>query len=229
MASNGRDVQFQSNGGTANGYLATPASGSGPGLVVIQEWWGLNDQIRGVADRFANVGYVALAPDLWRGKVATEPDEAGKLFMALNVDQAAKDLRGAVQYLSQQQAVGNRPIGVIGFCMGGQLALYAGTVAPEIGAIVDCYGVHPNVQPDFSKLRAPVLGIFGGNDEFVPPEAIQGLDKALNDAGIEHEFKTYPEADHAFLNEQNPHYDEQRAQDAWATIDQFLDRHLKTA
>ena len=227
MAGSGQEVQFQSNGSTANGYLASPASGSGPGIVVIQEWWGLNNQIRGVADRFADKGYVALAPDLWRGKVVTEPDEAGKLFMALNVDQAAKDLRGAAQYLAQQQAVGGRPVGAIGFCMGGQLALYAGSVAPEIAAVVDCYGVHPNVKPDVSTMKAPVLGIFGGKDEFVPPEAIQALDKQLADAGIEHEFHTYPDKDHAFLNEKNPHYDEATARDAWGKIDAFLERHLK--
>ena len=227
MAGNGQEVQFQSNGSTASGYLATPASGSGPGIVVIQEWWGLNDQIRAIADRFADKGYVTLAPDLWRGKVVTEPDEAGKLFMALNVEQAAKDLRGAAQYLAQQQTVGGRLVGAIGFCMGGQLALYAGTVAPEIAAVVDCYGVHPNVQPDFNRSKAPVLGIFGGNDEFVPPDAIQALDQQLADAGIEHEFHTYPDADHAFLNEHNPHYDEGTAQDAWGKIDAFLDRHLK--
>lgn len=223
----GTEVQFQSNGTTANGYLATPSSGGGPGVVVIQEWWGLNDQIRGVADRFAEKGYVALAPDLWRGKVASEPDEAGKLFMALNVDQAAKDLRGAVQHLGQHAAVGQRPVGVIGFCMGGQLALYAGTVAPEIAAVVDCYGVHPNVQPDFSKLKAPVLGLFGGQDGFVSAEAREGLDRQLSAAGIQHEFHTYPDADHAFLNETNEHYDAARAQDAWGKIDGFLGRHLK--
>jgi carboxymethylenebutenolidase len=224
----GTEVQFDSNGGTAKGYLATPASGSGPGIVVIQEWWGLTNQIRGVADRLAARGYVALAPDLWRGKVATEPDEAGKLMMALNVDLAAKDLRGAAQYLGQQPAVGTRPIGVIGFCMGGQLALYAATVAPQIAAVVNCYGIHPNVKPDFGKTRAPVLGVFGGKDAFVPAEVITALDKQLDDAGIEHAFHTYPDADHAFLNEHNPHYEQSRAEDAWGKIDAFLDRHLKS-
>lgn len=222
------DVQFPSNGGTATGYLALPASGSGPGIVVVQEWWGLNDQIRGVADRFAERGYVALAPDLWHGKVVEEPDEAGKLMMAMSIEQAANDLRGAAQYLAGHQATRGNRVGVIGFCMGGQLALFAGTVASEtIGAVVDCYGVHEKVQPDLGKLQAPVLGIFGGQDPWVPQEAIEALDQQLSQAGVEHEFHTWPDAGHAFLNETNADYDAARAQEAWSRIDAFLDRHLK--
>src|SRR5919197_5696064 len=124
----GRMVQFPSNGGTTAGYLATPQSGKGPGVLVIQEWWGLVGHIKKVCDRFAADGFTALAPDLYHGKTASEPDEAGKLFMALNIAQAEKDLRGAAQYLAGQSST--KKLGVVGFCMGGQLALYAATLNP---------------------------------------------------------------------------------------------------
>src|SRR4029453_10152486 len=159
----GQDVEFASNGSTASGYLATPPSGGGPGVVVIQEWWGLNDQIRRTADRFAQEGFVALAPDFYHGTEVKigEPDEAGKKLMALNIDRAGRDASGAARHLLQHPSTQGATVGVIGYCMGGQLALLAGTVAPdEIGAVVDMYGIHPNVQPDFSKMKAPALLLF---------------------------------------------------------------------
>src|SRR5215469_5694376 len=119
----GKMVQFPSNGGTTSGYLATPQSGKGPGVLVIQEWWGLVGHIKNVCDRFAGEGFVALAPDMYHGQTASEPDTAGKLFMALNIAQAEKDLKGAIAYLGQRSASGK--IGAVGFCMGGQLALFA--------------------------------------------------------------------------------------------------------
>src|SRR5713226_4076908 len=138
----GENVTFPSNGGTAGGYLASPSSGRGPGVVVIQEWWGLNDQVKGVADMFGREGFNALAPDFYHGKSARigEPDAAQKLMMELNIDQAAKDARGAARYLASHPKTSPKKVGVIGFCMGGMLALLTGTVAPEVvGAIVDCY------------------------------------------------------------------------------------------
>src|SRR4029450_9050421 len=127
----GQDVEFASNGGTAGGYRAPPNAGNRPGVVVIQEWWGLNDQIRRTADRFAQEGFVALAPDFYHGTEVKigEPDEAGKMLMALNIDRAGKDARGAAQYLLQRQETQGSKVGVIGYCMGGQLALLAGTAA----------------------------------------------------------------------------------------------------
>src|SRR5689334_9458703 len=143
----GRNVEFASNGGRASGYLSLPTGGAGPGVLVIQEWWGLNSHIRSLADRFAGEGYVALAPDLFHGRQTREPDEAGKLLMALDVDRAARDLRGAASYLLAEGGASGSRLGAVGFCMGGQLALYAGTVAPDqIGAVVDFYGIHPNVK-----------------------------------------------------------------------------------
>src|SRR5215475_5781600 len=142
----GKMVDFPSNGGKTDGYLAAHASGKGPGVLVIQEWWGLVGHIKSVCDRFAAAGFSALAPDMYHGKTASEPDGAGKLFMALNIGQAEKDLRGAAKHLAQHSSTAK--LGAVGFCMGGQLALFAGTVNPSVGAVVDFYGVHHAVNPD---------------------------------------------------------------------------------
>ncbi|SRR6266511_2831265 len=224
----GQDVEFASNGSTANGYLATPTSGGGPGLVVIQEWWGLNDQIRGMADRFAQEGFVALAPDFYHGAHASEPDEAGKLLMALNIDRVGKDARGAAQFLQQHQATQGAKVGVIGFCMGGQLALLAGTVAPEeIGAVVDMYGIHPNVHPDFAKMKAPALLLFAERDGYVNAEARAGLEQQMRQADVQTESHVYPGVDHAFMNETNKDaYNPQAADDAWRRVLAFFRQHL---
>jgi carboxymethylenebutenolidase len=196
---------------------------------VIQEWWGLVDHIKDVAERFAAEGFVALAPDLYHGQATSEPDEAGKLMMALNIDQAAKDLRGAAQYLLREGSVTSRKVGVVGFCMGGQLALYAATVAPdEIGAVVDFYGIHPNVQPDFSKLKAPVLGVFAERDSFVPVEAVRELEAKLRAQGVETDFKIYEGTDHAFFNDTRPDvYNESAARDAWGRTINWFRKHLQ--
>ena len=147
---NGAIVEFAANGGKTTGYLTKPESGEGPGVIVLQEWWGLVGHIKNVADRFAAAGHVALAPDLYHGEVTKSPDEAGKLMMALNIAQTEKDLSGAVDYLAGN-ARGNK-IGIVGFCMGGQLALFAASKNARIGACVDFYGIHPNVKPDYSQL-----------------------------------------------------------------------------
>jgi carboxymethylenebutenolidase len=226
----GETITFTSNGGTASGYLSSPASGKGPGLVVIQEWWGLNAQIKGVADMFAREGFNALAPDFYHGKSARigEPDAAQKLMMELDLDQAAKDARGAALYVASHPKTSGRKIGVIGFCMGGMLALMTGTVAPEVvGAIVDCYGVPPRKKPDYAKLKGvPVLGIFGGKDEHLM-RALPGLEADLAAAGVPFEKVVYPDADHAFLNEQRADaYRPDDAKDAWPRIIAFLKEHL---
>jgi len=214
----------------ANGYLSTPASGSGPGVVVVQEWWGLNSHIRSVADRFAAEGYVAFAPDMYHGRVTREPDEAGKLLMSLEADSAAADLRAAIDFLlGEGGATGDR-VGVVGFCMGGQLALYAATVSPDkVAAVVDFYGIHPNMRPDFAKLQAPVLGIFAGQDGSVGPDAVRTLDEALTKAGKAHELHTYPGVDHAFFNDERPEvYAPDAAADAWRRTLSFFRQHLRS-
>src|SRR5919202_518549 len=179
----GQTVEFASDGGTTHGYLSIPEKGSGPGVVVIQEWWGLVPHIKDVCDRFAAEGYVALAPDLYHGDVARSPDEAGKLMMALRIDEAEKDMRGAIQYLLDHEATTGDKVGIVGFCMGGALSLYAASKNPQVGACVVFYGIHPNVKPDLQNLQAPVLGIYAERDQSVPPDAVRELEAKLKESG----------------------------------------------
>src|SRR5437899_5433409 len=195
----GQMVKFPANGGTADGYVATPAAGKGPGVIVIQEWWGLNDQIKGVADMFARGGFVALAPDFYHGKGARigEPDSAQKLMMEFfQANTAAKDAKGAAEYLAKHPAVTSKKVGVIGFCMGGFLALLVGSVAPDkVAAVVDCYGVGQRM-PELKPLRGiPVLGIFGGKDHSSDEFAASETDE--KDNGETFTIYKYTVADHA--------------------------------
>ncbi|HTK28606.1 MAG TPA: dienelactone hydrolase family protein [Vicinamibacterales bacterium] len=224
----GERVSFKSNGGTTDGYLAQPATGRGPGVVVIQEYWGLVPQIERTADRFAAEGFVALAPDLYHGTTTRSPDQAGKLMMALRIDDAARDLAGAIDCLAAQPGVAPKRVGTVGFCMGGALSLYAAAKNPEVGACVVFYGGHPNVKPDLPALAAPVLGIYGGRDTFVTPAVVAELDAELTRLGKRHEFHTYPDAVHAFFNEARPEvHDPAASADAWARTIAFLHRELK--
>ena len=222
----GKMVEFPTNGHTTQGYLATPASGKGPGVLVIQEWWGLVPHIKDVCDRFAAEGFSALAPDMYHGETASEPDAAGKLFMALNIAQAEKDLAGAAKYLTGHSSTAK--LGAVGFCMGGQLALFAGCLEPRIGAVVDFYGVHPNVNPDYSRLSGPVLGLFAEKDAFVTPETARGVEAAIKKAGKPVEVHIYPGVDHAFFNNDNTAaYDKAAAGDAWRRTLAHFRSHLK--
>jgi len=210
----GKMVDFPSNGAMTKGYLATPASGKGPGVLVIQEWWGLVQHIKNVCDRLAAEGFSALAPDMYHGQTASEPDGAGKLFMALNIGQAEKDLRGAATNLVQHSSTAK--LGAVGFCMGGQLALFAGTLNPSVGAVVNFYGIHPNVKPDYSKLSGPVLGLFAEKDGFVTPQVAKDTDAAIKKAGKPSEINVYPNVDHGFFNDERPDvYNQAAADDAW--------------
>ena len=221
----GQMVTFASNGGTADGYLALPKSGAGPGVVVIQEYWGLVPHIKDLADRFAAEGFVALAPDLYHGDAATHPDEAARMMMALNMAQTEKDLRGAVALLKSR--TGGRKLGVIGFCMGGSLALVAATKNPDVAACVTCYGPHRGGVPDYSKLNGPVLGIWGGKDAHIPMAAINEIEGAVKAAGRSAEMKVYPDAGHAFINDSRPTvYHKASAEDAWNKAVGFLKTHL---
>lgn len=226
-------VQFPSNGGMASGYLATPGAGSGPGVLVIQEWWGLVPHIQDVCDRFASEGFVALAPDLFHGTTATnaEPDKAAKLLMAMQIDQAAKDMRGAAAYLKGLPRVTSQEVGVVGFCMGGLLALYAASVAPEIGPAVDFYGGYVNVKPNLANIRGPVMGNFAELDDSASPALVHQLEAHFKAAGVQTDFKIYPGVDHAFFNDTRPGpagpYNPQAAQDAWLRTVRFFHAHLK--
>jgi len=223
----GQMVGFSSNGATTDGYLAIPEKGSGPGVIVIQEWWGLVDHIKNVCDRFANEGYVALAPDMYHGKTTTSPDEAGKLMMALQIDQAEKDLRGAIQYLLNHDATKSERVGTVGFCMGGALSLYAASKNEQVGACVVFYGIHPNVKPDLPNLKAPVLGIYAEKDKSTPPEAVRDLEQQLRALGKSVEMHIYPETDHAFFNDTRPGvYNRRAAEDAWRRTIEFFAKNL---
>ena len=199
----GEMTTFPSNGHTCDGYLA--GDGTGPGVIVIQEWWGLVPHITDVADRFAAAGFTALAPDLYHGESSTEPDGAGKLMMALNLEQAAKDLSGAVALL--QQKTGRDEVGVVGYCMGGGLALVLATQRPDaVAAAAPYYGAIPwaSVQPDWSALTAKVVGEYAELDGWASPEAAQALETQLRELGKDATMHVHAGADHAFFNDARP-------------------------
>lgn len=224
-----QNVQFPSNGDHAHGYLALPPSGSGPGVVVIQEWWGLTDHIAEVADRLAAEGFVALAPDLFGGKVAHDADEAGALMMALPVDQAARDLGGAVDFLLGHEAVTSSRIGAIGFCMGGGFVLLlAAQQGEKVGAAVPFYGVGPGTPDQFVGITAAVQGHYAEEDAFYPAEDARAqADQIRSESGAEVEYFFYP-AGHAFHNDKDllGTYDETQAGVAWERAVTFLKSRL---
>ncbi len=223
----GQMVEFMANGTKTSGYLSLPA-GPGPGVVVIQEWWGLVDHIKDVADRFAAAGYVALAPDLYHGVQTTSPDEAGKLMMALRIDEAERELREAIQYLLAHPSVNPKRIGTIGFCMGGALSLYAACENSQVNACVVFYGGHPNVKPRLEKLSAPLLGLYAERDGFVTPASVGDLKATLQRLGKQAEIHIYPDVDHAFFNDTRPQvYNRAAAEDAWRRTLEFFARHLR--
>jgi carboxymethylenebutenolidase len=217
----GEMVEFTSNGGTAKGYLA---DGGGPGIVVIQEWWGLVPHIQDVAERFAAEGFTALAPDLYHGEEATEPDEAGKLMMAMNIEQAAKDMSGAVDLLLER--TGRDAVGVVGFCMGGGLALVLACLRPDaVKAVAPFYGIIPwsTAEPDWSRLDAKVEGHYAEKDAYFTPEKVRELEARLSDLGKDVTFHIHPDVDHAFFNDTRPEvHDPAESAAAWqATLTLF--------
>lgn len=220
----GEIVEFPSNGGTASGYLATPQEGGGIPLVVIQEWWGLVPHIRTVCDRFAAEGFVALAPDLFHGKTTTEPDEAGKYMMALNLAEAGRDMSGAVDKVAE--VAGSQRVGVTGFCMGGGLALMLGTQRPDkVKAVAPWYGLipWPDAEPDYSLLSGPVFGTYAENDEFFGPDKVAELQAKLDAAGKKATLRVIPGVGHAFFNDDRPEvYDEEAARSCFADVVGFF-------
>jgi carboxymethylenebutenolidase len=223
----GSMVKFPANGHSCDGYLALPAKGSGPGLIVVQEWWGLVDHIKTLADRFAAEGFVTLAPDLYHGERTTSPDQAGKLLMALNIAQAGKDMRGAAAYLRASDLLKPKKVGILGFCMGGQLALYAAQEHPDvIDAAVDFYGIHPKVEIVPARVKVPVLGHFATRDKSVPLESVRAMAAEVRKAGVSFDVHEY-EADHAFFNDTRPQvYDADAATLAFSRTLTFLKKAL---
>jgi len=229
----GKTVSFnRPDGKSVNGYLAEPASGSkAPAMVVIQEWWGLNEQIRGVADKLAKAGYRALVPDLYRGKVALEANEAKHLMEGLNFgDAAGQDVRGAVQYLKK---TGSAKVGVTGFCMGGALTVLSAVNVPEMDAGVIWYGYPPLQYVDAKKIKAPLLGHWATQDQAFAIGGVDELEKKLKEANVKFEFHRY-NCKHAFANETADtkkldmlKYDPQAAELAWKRTMDFLGKELK--
>ncbi len=223
----GETIDFDGNGQRFSGYLARAAGPAAPGVIVIQEWWGLVGHVRDLCDRFAAAGFNALAPDLYAGRSTDKPDEAGKLMMALDMAATEKALKGAVDFLKADATTAPGKVGVIGFCMGGQLALYAAAENPNIGACVDFYGIHPNVSVSFARLEAPVLGFFAERDSFVDAAAVIGLMSAMHAAGKRLEVHRYLDCDHAFFNDSRPEvYHAAHAADAWNKTLRFFRQHL---
>ena len=221
----GEMITYTANGREGTGYLTRPeGNGNGKSVIVIQEWNGLNDHIKDVADRFAKQGYLALAPDHYHGVIAEEPDEAGKMFMALNIKETEEELRGGIEFLFEET---NNPVGVTGFCMGGALALFAACQnGSKVGACVDFYGIHPNVEYGWDSLTAPLLGIWAEHDDMVNPQ-LPGFARELASRKHDFHFKTYTGTSHGFFNDTNTEgHDVDASTDAWDLALMWFEKYL---
>ena len=224
----GEMVEFPAEGGVGRGYLAPAVGGAGLGVIVIQEWWGLEDHIKDVCDRLAEEGFTALAPDLYEGKTVPhkEPDLAARSSRALDTGRAAQDMSGAADFLLAHNAVRGHTVGVVGFCIGGGLALWLATLRPDVvAAAVPFYGLIPwdAVQPDYSKLSAAVEGHYAEDDDLAGPPAVERLEATLTDLGKDVRTFLYPGTHHAFFNDTRPEvYDEEAARVAWVRTLEFL-------
>jgi carboxymethylenebutenolidase len=218
----GEMVEFASNGSTATGYLAIPEGGIGPGVVVIQEWWGLVPHIKEVADRYAAEGFVALAPDLYHGRSTTEPDEANKLLMNMQMEQAARDMSGAVTYLRGRDEVRPKKIGVTGFCAGGGLALKLAAIAP-VDAVAPYYSFF--VPEDAEAIDVPMQGHYAEHDPST--EKAAPLFEKMKAEGRDAEMFVYPGTEHAFYNDHRPDVHDPGASElAWERTLAFFRKHL---
>ena len=229
FATDSKPVSYKSGDETVSAILYTP-SGKGPfpALIVIHEWWGLNDWVKEQASKLAEQGYVALAIDLYRGKIADSPDLAHELMRGLAPDRATRDLRGAYDFLSSQANVKKNRIGSIGWCMGGGVSLEAAINIPTLAAAVVNYGHLVTDSSEIKNIQAPILGIFGGQDRGIPPEDVKKFQQAMEQSGKKIEVKIYPDAGHAFENPNNKQgYRAQDAADAWQLTTAFLAANLK--
>jgi len=225
-------VEFRSNGSTASGYLVTPQSGSGPGVLVIQEWWGLDSGIKEMADRLGAAGFVALAPDLYHGELAQhdEMDKASHLMQNLPPDRAGRDMSGAVDYLASHPAVTSTGIGVVGFCMGGMLSFIIAANRPDkVKAAVPFYGFPQGLaEPDWSTLTAAISGHMAEHDDFFPPEAAKALETKLRAMGKDVTLTVHPGTGHAFMAPHNAlgTHNPAVAAKVWPIAMAFLRKHL---
>jgi carboxymethylenebutenolidase len=225
----GEMVTFASNGSTAPGYLAKPeGNGPFPGVVVIQEWWGLEEHIKDVARRFAAEGFVAIAPDLYHGHVATEPDDARKHAMAMQLDVAMRDIQGAINHLKSLPDVGPKKVGVVGFCMGGTLTLRAAVRSSDVGAAAPFYaGGVDAIYGDVPSIQAPLFAAFGADDGGIPLEKVDRLRDLLKEHGKQAEVKVYEGAPHSFFNDTRDSYREAAAKDAFGKVLALFRSELK--
>jgi carboxymethylenebutenolidase len=226
-------VEFRSNGSMASGYLVTPASGSGPGVLVIQEWWGLDSGIKEMADRLGAAGFVALAPDLYHGQLAghDEMDKASHLMQSLPPDRAGRDMSGAVDYLASHKAVTSAGIGVVGFCMGGMLSFIIAANRPDkVKAVVPFYGFPQGpAEPDWSKLTASISGHMAENDDHFSAPAARALEAKLRGLGKNVTLKVHPGTGHAFMGPHNAlgTLNEKLAAQIWPEVVSFLKDNLR--
>lgn len=221
-------VHFPYQGQRVPGYLARPKDEEKhPGIVVIQEWWGLVDHIKDVAQRFAQEGFVALAPDLYHGKETFEPDEARKLSMELDQPRAVQEIESALAYLMGQPFSNGEKPGVIGYCMGGGLTLLTGCKSQRVGGIAVYYGRNPNPIDQVANLSCPMLGIYGKEDRGIPPSEVERLRAALTRYEKKADIHIYPKAGHAFFNDECPSYAPEAAKDAWSCTPDFFRANLQ--
>lgn len=218
----GKIIKFdRPDGGQTSGYQAA-ATANQPGVIVIQEWWGLNDQICGVADRLARAGYNALAPDLYKGQVTQNPDEAGHMMSGLDFPDAThQDIRGAVQHLTGDTS----KVAVMGFCMGGALTIASTIHIPGCSAGICFYGIPPKEFSDPKDIKVPFQGHFANQDDWCTPTAVDEVENTLQESNITHEIFRY-DAAHAFFNEQSDAYNVSAQRDAWKRLTTFLEKHL---
>ncbi len=228
-----RMITIKSGDEEIKAFLAEPTGkGPHPALIVIQEWWGLNDWIKENAKRFAEKGYVALAPDLYRGKVANKMVEAAKLRKGLPNDRAMRDLKAAADKLASMPEVNKSRIGSIGWCMGGGYSLQLAMADPRIKACVVCYGAPTSDKDQLKNMKAAVLGIFGQQDKGIPVDAVRACEKAMEELGLKPQIHIYGGAGHGFMRPAssalpNPAYREVEATAAWNEIDRFLSKQLQ--
>jgi carboxymethylenebutenolidase len=224
------DIEFPTSAGTAQGYLALPTAAHGPATIVLQEWWGLDEHIRSICDRFASEGFFALAPDLYRGETTTQPSEAEQKMMALSMEEAEQDMRGAAEFLASRPGVQGPGVAAVGFCLGGGLSLWAAATCSQIAAAVTYYYVMPHGKPDFTAIKGPVLGHFGTADTFITLKDAKTLETELRTAGVNVYFEKYTGAGHAFFNDTNRlgTYDAEAAQLSWERTINFLRNALTT-
>jgi carboxymethylenebutenolidase len=222
----GEMVEFASNGGTAEGYLATPETPNGKALVVIQEWWGLVPEIKGIADRYAEAGFYALVPDHFHGDTTDQPDEAQQQMMAMTIEDTEKELIGAVDFVAEKAGTGI--VGSTGYCIGGALCLYAAALNPKVAASSSFYYVFPHGKPEWSKIEGPVLMHFGTEDSFMSVDEINALTAEISEAGVDVVTEFYEGAGHAFCNtaDRMGTYNEEYAERAFARNLEFFEKNL---